>query len=235
LDVIRVNNGQIQVEGKASGGSHPEEWLTEPGSYVLSNGGFFRMDGDKQPRIGKASHTTNAYPIPQEFLSDYAYLGSRTENNFFATGPKLDKDLVFSDPKWKYWENRQAKIVSAVAKKSGSLAHESEPNERLVYVELRSGYRYLFAYTAWNKEHGVDLNKMRAIILVFLRHMQSVTAPTKILNMDSGGSVYVAWKPAGRPFEVLARGETGDGVPGEPGSRAEHIREVTNYLKVDSR
>jgi hypothetical protein len=101
LDVIRVNNGQIEVKGKASGGSHPEEWLTEPGSYVLNNGGFFRMDGDKQPPIGNASHTTNAYPIPEEFTSDYAYLGSRTENNFFATGPKLDKDLVFSDSKWK--------------------------------------------------------------------------------------------------------------------------------------
>jgi hypothetical protein len=122
-----------------------------------------------------------------------------------------------------------------VAKKPGSLAHASEPNERLVYVELRSGHKYLFAYTALNRNHGIDLNKMRAIILVFLRHMQRVTAPTKILNMDGGCSVYVAWKPAGRPFEVLARGETGDGVPGEPGSRAGHIREVTNYLKIDSR
>jgi hypothetical protein len=229
MDVIRVKKGKIEVKGKGNGGSYPEEWLDEAGSYVLSNGGFFVMDGSKQSPIGKTSHTTNAFPIPSEYTSDYAYLGSKAENEYFATGPHLMRDLVFTEAKWQYWAI-PGRTLSDVARKPGSLAHASQPNERLVFVELVNGDKYLFAYTAKTRSHGVNLNKMREIILTFLKHMQNIDTPKSILNMDGGGSVYVAWKPQGKPFEVIARGETGDDA--EAGYKDGHIRDVTNYLKL---
>ncbi|KAF2447238.1 hypothetical protein P171DRAFT_471585 [Karstenula rhodostoma CBS 690.94] len=240
LDVIRVKKAQITVKGKQNGGSLPNEYLHDEGNYVLCNGGFFvrrKKEGEHYDRwsIGKTSSTTNHYDIPIDYQGYYDYLNKDVDpNNYLASGPRLDRHhpLEFSLDIFKFFEDPATKKdPSTYALKAGSLAHASEPNERLVIAELQNGDKYIFAYTATTRNHGVDLNKMREIVEEFLEVFHGVKKAKKILNLDGGGSLYLAWKPANKHFREIAKGKSADEST-QAGSGTEDPRKVTNFVKL---
>jgi hypothetical protein len=115
----------------------------------------------------------------------------------------------------------------------GSLAHASQPNERIA-IAIVNGDKYIFAYTAKERKNGVNVNKLRTIIDAFLTQFasSSISAASTALNLDGEGSIYVAWRKRGVE-KVLARGRVhDDGPPWENKFRTKKkVRKVANCLQ----
>jgi hypothetical protein len=112
-----------------------------------------------------------------------------------------------------------------------SLAHASQPNERLGIVVIAND-TYIFAYTVIGGKNDVSIEDLRVIIETFLEEFigSFISKASTALNLDGGGSIFVAWRKRGVET-VIARGSAkDDGPPGDDGFKGNDPREVANYL-----
>jgi hypothetical protein len=195
--------------------------------YLLTNGGFFFPDENNMEArkpIGATSSSNDFVEIPPQYKQYYKEL--RDGNQFLSAGPSLKKTVPLRNMEFR-WNNRNKRIA-------GSLAHASQSNERLA-IAVVGRDKYIFAYTAANRfKAGVDVNDLRDLIDTFLKAFttSSVAAATTVLNLDGGGSIFVAWRKRGKET-VIARGSVNDdGPPFENDGFNKKPREVANFLKL---
>jgi hypothetical protein len=225
LDVIKLTKATIDVVGNPDRGVLPNQIPTGTGKYLLTNGGFFWMSSEPEKRqsIGPTSLSPNSKPIPKRYAEYYDEL--KEGSQFLSAGPSLKSQVPLNRPEFA-WNEENAKIP-------GSLAHASQPNERLAIVIVGRD-KYIFAYTAETRANGVTVNQLRGIINTFLQGFtsSSISAASKALNLDGGGSIFVAWRKRGVET-VIARGNVGDdGPPWGDGFEGGDPREVANYLQL---
>lgn len=229
LDVIRVMNADLSVVGNPTGGTSPHEFARGRGDYLLSNGGFFVMGGqDAYSSVGQSSSTPNSVNIPAAYNQHYDELRGE-DNTFLWSGPSLRTSLNLNAAEFQYRDAQGQQ--TATSRVAGSLAHASQPNERLVIVTLPNGNKYLFIYTTTRRRDGVTVNKMRALIETFLREFHHVTLAqtSQVLNLDGGGSMYVSWNH-GRRERVIAGGSNRDETP----NQVADPRRVANLLRIST-
>jgi hypothetical protein len=239
LDVIGVKSGRLQIVGDPDQAMDPRKVadLTGDGSYLLTNGGFFRMRKPLNERhsVGETSLGGKSVPIPERYKDHYAQL--EDGDQFLSAGPNLKKALNGNDEifDWKIEANHKTAEGRQLA---GSLVHANQPNERLA-IALVGNDKYIFAYTcvaARNCKLAVTTNQLRLIMDEFLQVYagSSIAKASTALNLDGGGSLWVSWRENGKSREI-ARGEVGDdGRPFEeatPEAKGS-FREVPNFLKI---
>lgn len=169
-------------------------------------------------------------PTSAQYKKYYAEL--REGDQFLWAGPQLKAAVPIKTDPLLQWEDRKTygNIV-------GSLVHANQGNDRLA-IAIVGKDKYIFAYTGADKkgENRVDVERLRLRLLMdsFLRAYAGTTisATTSALNLDGGGSVYVAWRSKGVE-KVIARGRAGDdGVPLQENPPSSALREVPNCLKL---
>ncbi|KAJ4290632.1 hypothetical protein N0V90_010850 [Kalmusia sp. IMI 367209] len=174
FDVIEVTSAFMAVEGNAHGGTSPNSYAGHRGSYLLSNGGFFNMKTFAP--VGKTSVSDTFDPIPKAYADDYVEIEG--EDGFLHSGPDLMGGAIsFSGDKWKYHKSNGAK--TKYAEMVGSLAHASQPNERLALVTLYNYNKYLFVYTAEKRENGLNVRGLKDLIGLWFQTYTTVH-PTEI-------------------------------------------------------
>ena len=149
FDVVKLTNAELDIVGNLDSSSLPSQILVGNGKYLLTNGGFFRMSRTPENRqsIGPSSLSPNSEPIPQLYRDYYAEL--REGSKFLWAGPSLKTGVPLREEAFKY-ESPQKDVP-------GSLAHASQPNERLA-IAIVGRDKYIFTYTATKRRHGVDVN-----------------------------------------------------------------------------
>ncbi|KAL1602451.1 hypothetical protein SLS60_005867 [Paraconiothyrium brasiliense] len=217
FDVIEVKNGKLQVVGNRRGGSEPSTFTKQGGNYLLVNGGFFKMDNTFRS-VGRTSVTNDRrryVPIPQRYAQYYEKVTGE-DGSYLSSGPSLKHRLNVQRPEF-LWNTANSEIT-------GSLAHASQPNERLVLVKTSTGDKFIFVYTAENPRksstrghpgNGQTVNEMRTLILLWLKHFRPGVKTSSIIqfvNLDGGGSIYVSWNKGSRERRI-ARGNIGDETP----------------------
>ncbi|KAJ4297667.1 hypothetical protein N0V90_005561 [Kalmusia sp. IMI 367209] len=227
LDIIGVKYAYMSIEGNPSGGTSPSKFTAGPtrrGSYVLCNGGFFNMK-TKAP-VGETSLSQTYDPIPPEYADDYVKVNGN--QGFIHSGPSLLSPAIsYSDPKWRYSKGKN-KQRTRHSKLTGSLAHASQPNERLVLVTMKNHDRLIFVYTARKRSSGLNTRGMRDLMLLWVSTytQYKVSDVVQAVNLDGGGSIYVSWNHLGVEKKIAA-GNIADEFPA--GSAR---RKVANVLKI---
>jgi len=233
LDVVVVSNSQLSIVGNPTGGTHPEKFLRQQHHYLLTNGAFFDMN-DGPTRyfpVGESSTTPNSVPIPQVYAQYYQTL-TGNDGSFLHTGPSLKNRLTLdNNPDFEYRDAKGQRTPNS--KLVGSLAHASQPNERVALATFPDGTRYFFALTTRARKQGLNLNGMRDAINIFLQQFGGTQHQPEnaleIVNIDGGGSVYVAWNRGKRAEPlVIAQGSNNDETPG----LHDNPRTVGNLLRI---
>jgi hypothetical protein len=144
-----------------------------------------------------------------------------------SAGPSLKNKVPITEDKVFKWEGKNKNMP-------GGLAHASQYNERLA-IAVVGRDKYIFAYTAVDRfAHGINVNELRDLIDVFLKAFttSSIAAATTVLNLDGGGSIFVAWRKRGKET-VISRGSVNDdGPPFNNDGFLGDPREVANFLKL---
>lgn len=216
----------MKVVGDPKTSLDPADWPVGQGSYLLTNGGFYIMEKDLKDDlpIGKTSLRPDYAPIPEAYEEYYKEL--RDGDQFLWSGPSLKDPLPLKDPRFIYPNHRV----------QGSLNHAGSSNERLA-VAFVGQDKYVFTHMADDRfENGVNMNELRTLIDEFLKAYggpgASVMHASTVLNLDGGGSTYMAWREGGIEQHVIARGDgKDDGPPFRNTGFAGHNREVNNILK----
>ncbi|PSN70700.1 hypothetical protein BS50DRAFT_630781 [Corynespora cassiicola Philippines] len=238
LDVVKIANSALSVVGNSLGGTDPPTLARAGGDYILSNGGFFfyanaATNPNAFASVGPTSSTQHTVGIDPAYVPHYKKLEGE-DNTYLWSGPSLKTALNLRAKEFQYRINR---IRTPLSRVPGSLAHASQRNERLVIVIIGTD-KYLFAYTASSRKFGVDLNKMRKLIGIFLQHFQNTALgrASQVLNLDGGGSIYLSWNSGSRE-RMIAAGDGGNGDFQGSGAnaRVENPRMVTTLLKITPR
>jgi hypothetical protein len=224
LDVIKMPKAKLEVVGDPTRALKPDVVAKTKDTHLLTNGGFFevRTDPTKRRSVGKTSLSDAFHPISRRYQQYYGEL--RENSQFLSAGPTLQQRTNFDRDEF-VWREDNALIP-------GSLAHASQPNERLA-IAIIGSEKYIFAYTALKRANGVNTNKLRTIMDTFLQEFAgtTITKASIALNLDGGGSIHMAWRDKGEET-IIARGDVkDDGPPLEEGWKGSDPREVANYLK----
>jgi hypothetical protein len=225
LDVVKLTKAKMDVVGDKRKGFLPSKIPVGKDKHLLTNGGFFWMSDvpEEIQSIGPTSLLNNFKPIPPQYREYYEKL--EEDGQYLWAGPSLKSEVPINRREFDYEEGNY--------NIRGSLAHASQANERLA-IAIVNGDKYIFAYTAKERRNGVNVNELRTIIDTFLIQFasSSISAASTALNLDGGGSVYVAWRKRGVE-KVLARGMVhDDGPPWENRFKTKkEVRDVANCLQ----
>ncbi|KAJ4296727.1 hypothetical protein N0V90_006775 [Kalmusia sp. IMI 367209] len=227
FDAVKLTKAKLELEGDPNTAILPSQVAKGTGKYLLTNGGFFNPSTvltERRP-IGDTSLSPVSDPIPDLYREYYKEL--REGSHFLQTGPSLKHSVPLENDEFE-WKEANYDIA-------GSLAHGSQSNERLAIATVGRD-KYIFAYTAVNRfEDGVTFNELRTIIDAFFKAfttIRGVEHATEVLNLDGGGSVFVAWRKRGAE-QLIARGDVNDdGPPFNDGFRGKNPRAVANFLKL---
>lgn len=176
--------------------------------HLLVNGGYFYMDDDPAKRLSIGPTSLNPqrfYPVPQEYRPYYVEFKDKQTSLLWA-GPSLKTPLRPN-------ETRLVRTPENV-KIKGNLAHVYNNSERLA-IAIVGEDAYILAYTVTKRDNGIKINELRVVIDVFLKEFarSSISQATTALNLDGGGSIFVAWRKGGVQ-KVIAKGSKGDdGLP----------------------
>lgn len=226
FDVIGVKYAYMSIEGNPTGGTSPSEFtahVTRRGSYILCNGGFFNMK-TKAP-VGETSLSKTYDEIPKPYVDDYVKVNGN--KGFIHSGPSLLTPASYSAPRWRYSKGKNKQRTS-YSKLTGSLAHASQPNERLVLVTMRNHDKLIFVYTARRRTNGLNTRGMTDLMHLWFKTYTNLKLSDVVqaVNLDGGGSIYVSWNHLGVEKKIAA-GNIGDEFPAGTARR-----KVANVLKL---
>ncbi|KAJ4292800.1 hypothetical protein N0V90_009463 [Kalmusia sp. IMI 367209] len=177
--------------------------------------------------VGFTTTTEAQVDIPDSHIAYYEEFKG-DDGSSMMCGPGLKTPLDMSRPELQYWCKAPPQqtshslsaptmpqwVQTVYAAVPGSLAHVSQPNERLVTVILTDELKYVFSYTSMRRK-GMDLNQMRDLIKVFLGTFPkaNIREAKQVLNLDGGGSIFVDWVKNGK-HTIIAAGGLDGGAPG---------------------
>ncbi len=192
--------------------------------------------------VGFTTSTPKQVNIPADHAQYYEEFRG-VDGSSLMCGPGLKEPLNLNRPELQYWcqrtqattehalphPNKRIGLVQSVYSQiPGGIAASNQPNERLVTVILQNDLKLVFTYTS-RRSKGVNVNQMRSIVEAFLASFlkADIKIDTKqVLNLDGGGSIFVAWVKNKR-WEIIAAGNQG-GERTPPGWRP---RMVTTMIK----
>jgi hypothetical protein len=175
--------------------------------------------------VGFTTSTPKQVDVPVDHAQYYeTFTGD--DGSSLMCGPGLKEPLNLNRPELQYWckktrettehatphpdVERNGLVQTVYAQIPGGLATSNQPNERLVTVIMKRDMKLVFSYTS-RRSKGVTVNHMRSLVEVYLASFfkADIKADTEqVLNLDGGGSIFVAWVKNNR-WEVIAAGNLG--------------------------
>lgn len=181
--------------------------------------------------VGATSGTKNTVDYPSVHEGFYQRF-TADDKTYLTSGPDLKKPVDTTVPpeaqantnagKLQYYvhDDEGQRIPTAPGRDDyvrtefshipGGVVTSNEPNERAAVVIVDSCTKIAFAYTS-HRQTGVTINDLRDLISIFLENYikgKRIEDTQMALNLDGGGSIYIAWVANGKT-EVIATGNLG--------------------------
>lgn len=192
--------------------------------------------------VGFTTSTSKQVEVPVDHAQYYERFEG-DDGSSLMCGPSLKEPLNLSRPELQYWCQRTRAttehaiphpdestglVQSVYSQIPGGIATSNQPNERLVTVIMTNDVKLVVTYTS-RRSKGVNVNQMRSLVEAFLASFMGADIKTntkQVLNLDGGGSIFVAWVNNNK-WQVIAAGNQGGARP-PPGWRP---RMVTTMIK----
>lgn len=249
FDIVKVNTAEISFVGNPvdgpNGGTFPKQFIKDEnkGTYLLTNGGYFKHVGDERKYapagldtkiLGPKANTATAFPNPFDEPEDYKTWYTTVEGSKgtkIHSGPDLKKEIKDLGLKQGIWKHK------ASGNPVGSLNHAAENNERIALLQFGST-SYSISYTCEHaansaRECGLPTDKFGELIDFFFSKMgetgKSISLSQKAVCLDGGPSVALFWVDSTKPDGLLlSQGGIGDNVP----SGNDDMRKLGNLVKI---
>lgn len=202
--------------------------------------------------VGATSGTKNTVDYPSVHEGLYQRF-TADDKTYLTSGPDLKKPVDTTVPpeaqantnagKLQYfvYDNKGQRIPTAPGSNEyvrtefshipGGVVTSNEPNERAAVVIVDSSTKIAFAYTS-ERQTRMKINDLRDLISIFLQNYlkgKRIEDTQMALNLDGGGSIYIAWVANGKT-EVIATGNLGQNpTQEEPGWTPRQVTTMVKY------